>query len=205
MGFLVGEAHYRRAKRRSRCYVSPVTLFHARRFTVLPLAPPGSSTLPLPHALTTSEERPAVLARVDLEETAPWERPRLTTIERGRDFYVADEAGRALVRVGDEGRLHPDVELHLAAPFVEHELRGPPNPLRAFVRTVGPGDVVWVIGRSRLVTDREAAALRDAPLIPCFAGDIGPLHLYDDDAFQRLAAWHALPWYRKLSLMVRNR
>lgn len=183
-----------------------MTFLHARRFTVLPLSPPGSSTLPLPHALTADDERAPVLARVDLEETAPWERPRLTTIERGRDFYVADDAaGRALVRVGDEGRLHPDVELHLASPFVEHELRGPPAPLRAFVRTVGAGDVVWIIGRSRLVTDREAAALRDAPLIPCFAGDIGPLALYDDAAFRRLAAWRALPWYRKLSLMVRNR
>jgi len=184
-----------------------VSLFHARRFTVLPLSPAGSSTLPLPHALTAADEaRPAVLARVDLEETVPWERPRLTTIERGRDFYAGQEdGGVALVRVGDEGRLHPDVELHLAAPFVEHELRGPPSPLRAFVRTVAVGDVIWVIGRSRLVTDPQVAALRDAPLIPCFAGDLGPLHLYDDAAFARLAAWHALPWYRKLSLMVRNR
>lgn len=183
-----------------------MTLFSARRFTVLPLSPPGSSTLPLPHALTDDDARPAVLARVDLEESAPWERPRLTTLERGRDFYAADEsAARALVRVGDEGRLHPDVELHLASPFVEHELRGPPGRLRAFVRTVAAGDVIWIIGRSRLVADREAVALRDVPLIRCFAGDIGPLALYDDAAFRQLAAWHALPWYRKLSLMVRNR
>ena len=56
-----------------------------------------------------------------------------------------------------------------------------------------------------MVTDRAAATLRDAPLIPCFAGDLGPLHLYDDAAFRQWAAWHALPWYRKLSLMVRNR
>lgn len=181
-------------------------LSHARRFTVLPLLPAGSTTLSLPHALTDSDERPAVVARVDLEESIPWERPRLTRIERARDFYVGDEHGRTLVRIGDEdGRLHPDVELHLAAPFVAHELRGAPNPLRALVRTLSPGDVVHLAGRTRLVTDRDAAALRDAPLIPCFSGEAGPLYLYDDAAFRQLAAWQALPWYRKLSLMVRNR
>jgi hypothetical protein len=183
-----------------------VALFHARRFTVLPLLPPGGTTLSLPHALTSDDERPAVLARVDLEESVPWERPRLSRIDRGRDFYVGDESGRALVRVGDDdGRLHPDVELHLGAPFVEHELRGPPNPLRALVRTVAAGDTVYVVGRSRMVTHHDAATLRDAPLIPCFSGAAGPLHLYDDAAFRQLAAWSALPWYRKLSLMVRNR
>ena len=181
-------------------------LSHARRFTVLPMLPPGSTTLSLPHALTASDERPAVIARVDLEETIPWERPRLHRIERGRDFYVGDDEGRALVRVGDDqGRLHPDVELHLGAPFVAHELRGEPSPLRALVRTLAPGDVVYLAGRTRMVTDREAAALREAPLIPCFSGEAGPLHVYDDAAFRQLAAWQALPWYRKLSLMVRNR
>jgi len=188
-----------------------VSPFHARRFTVLPLSPPGSTRLPLPYALTADDddggdEPPAVLARVDLEETVAWERPRLTRIERGRDFYAGDEHGRALVRVGDEdGRLHPDVELHLAAPFVAHELRGEPNPLRALVRTLGPGDVVYVTGRARMVTDHEAASLRGAPLIPCYSGEAGPLHLWDDAAFRQLVAWQALPWYRKLSLMVRNR
>ena len=183
-----------------------MTLSHARRFTVLPLLPPGATTLSLPHALTGGDERPAVLARVDLEESLPWARPRLSRVERGRDFYVGDEHGRALVRVGDDdGRLHPDVELHLDGPFVAHELRGPPQPLRALVRTVAPGDTLYVVGRTRMVTDRDAAALRDAPLIPCFSGEAGPLLLYDDAAFRQLAAWAALPWYRKLSLMVRNR
>ena len=206
----------------------PVALLHPRRFAsppdsiadlllrdrhwqlvrgeVLGLMPPGSTSLSLPHALTTGDERDAVLAHVDLEETQPWERPLLTTLERGRDFYVADAGGRALVRVGDgHGRLHPDVELHLGAPFVEHELRGPPQPLRALVRTLAVGDTVYVLGRSRLVTHGAAAGLRDAPLIPSFAGEGGALHLYDEVAFRQLAAWYALPWYRKLSLMVRNR
>ena len=185
-----------------------MTLLHARRFTVLPLAPPGSTALPLPHALTAAGDRPPVLARVDLEESAPWERPRLTTIERSRDFYVLGDHGRALVRVGDDGgRLHPDVELHLGGPFVEHELRGPPHPLRALVRTVAAGDDLYIVGRSRLVTHHDAAGLRDAPLIACYDPSIesGPLCLYDDAAFRQLAAWSALPWYRKLSLMVRNR
>jgi hypothetical protein len=187
-----------------------VTLLHARRFTVLPLLPPGSTTLSLPDALVSGDDRPRVLARIDLEEMVAWERPRLTTLERGRDFYAADENGRALVRVGDDdGRLHPDVELHLGAPPVEHQLRGPPEPLvaprKVSIRAVGPGDVIYVIGRSRPVTDAEAAGLREPPLIPCFSGALGPLYLYDEAAFRQLAAWHALPWYRKLSLMVRNR
>jgi hypothetical protein len=183
-----------------------VTLFSARRFTVLPLLPAGSMSLSLPDALLGDDGRTPVLARCDLEEDDPWGLPRLTTLERGRDFYVRDDAGLALVRVGDDdGRLHPDVELHLGAPFVAHELRGPPNPLRALVRTVAAGDVVYLVGRSRLVTHADAAGLREAPLIPCFAGSVGPLVIYDEAAFRQLAAWSALPWYRKLSLMVRNR
>ncbi len=168
--------------------------------------PPGSTGLPLPYALPTRDARAAGIARVDLAEIIPWERPRLQRIERGRDFYVGNEDGRALVQLGDDdGRLHPDVELHLGRPFVAHELRGEPSPLRALVRTLAPGDVVYLAGRSRLVTDREAASLRDAPLIPCFSGDVGPLQLFDEPAFRQLEAWAALPWYRKLSLMVRNR
>src|SRR3954468_13735326 len=46
----------------------------------------------------------AVLARLDFEETTPYARPILERIDLGRDFYVADETGRALVRVGHGGR-----------------------------------------------------------------------------------------------------
>ena len=185
---------------------------HARRFTVLPVFPPGSTTLPLPRALTAGDDErsPIAGARRPRGDGVPWERPRLHRIERGRDFYIGDEHGRALVRVGDDdGRLHPDVELHLGGPFVEHELRGPPNRLRALVRTLAPGDAVYIVGRARLVPDRRCARLprRPAhPLLRSFAcAGSGPLAIYDDAAFRRLAAWAALPWYRKLSLMVRNR
>ncbi len=184
--------------------------WHLVRGEVLALLPPGSPSLSLPHSLVAErDDRPAVLARVDLEETAPaWprSRPILTTIERGRPFYIADGRGRALVRVADDfGRLHPDVELHLGAPFVEHQLRGAPSPLVAYVRSVAAGDAVYVLGRHRLVAHSDAAGLRDVPLIPQFSGELGPIHIYDEAAFRQLAAWYALPWYRKLSLLVRNR
>jgi hypothetical protein len=185
--------------------------WHLVRGEVLALLPPGATPLTLPNDLPAAPdgprgERAAVLARIDLEETGPWSRPLLTTFERGRDFYVADAHGRALVRVADEaGRLHPDIELHLGTPFAEHQLRGGESPVVAYVRTLTAGDPIYVLGRSRLVTHGELAGLRDAPLVPCFSGDLGPLHLYDDPAFRQLAAWYALPWYRKLSVLVRNR
>jgi hypothetical protein len=181
--------------------------WHLVRGEVLPLTPPGTRPVTLPYDLPAPH---AALARVDLEELEPYARPRLLTVERGRDFYIADSSARqvnvALVRVADDqGRLHPDVELHLGSPFVEHSLRPAPTALTAFVRMVAAGDPIYVLGRTRLELVGEMAGLRDAPLTPRFGGDLGPLHLYDQPAFQRLAAWYALPWYRKLSLLVRNR
>lgn len=187
--------------------------WHLVRGEVLALLPSGAPPLTLPFELdreaSTDETRPLVLARVDVEETPPWSRPRLTTVERARDFYVADAHGRALVQLADDaGRVHPDVELHLGGPFVEHTLRGGAAPMSAFVRTVAVGDPIYVLGRARLVPPPAGewlGGLRDVPLIPSFAGALGPLHLYDEPAFRQLAAWYALPWYRKLSLLVRNR
>ncbi|MDB4965284.1 MAG: hypothetical protein JWN44_973 [Myxococcales bacterium] len=182
--------------------------WHLVRGQVLALRPAGSSALELPYDLAADPDEPAVLARIDVEETASWERPKLTTLERGCDFYVADAEGRALVRVADDaGRLHPDVELHIGAPFVEHTLHTHPTVVKAYVRAISVGDPIYVLGRSRLITHggELLTGLRDAPLLPCFAADAGPLHLYDESAFRQLAAWYALPWYRKLSLLVRNR
>ena len=181
--------------------------WHLVRGTVLPQPPANTAPVALPFELATDS---AVLARVDLEELAPPWRPRLQTIERGRDFYFSDGSTTpALARVADgEGRLHPDVELHLGAAFVEHELRPPPTTLRALVRTLAVGDPIYVLGRAELTHDGEWAGLpgqREQPLVARFGGDTGPLHLYDETAFRQLAAWYALPWYRKLSLLVRNR
>jgi hypothetical protein len=180
--------------------------WHLARGEALALLPPGARALELPFDVPVPTALPPVLARMDLEETPPYARPRLLTVERGRDFYFSDgSSGAALVRLADEdGQLHPDVELHLCAPFVEHPLRDDP-PLTAFVRTLAPGDPVYVLGRVRLEPHHALGGLRDAPLIPRFGGDLGPLHLYDEPAFRQLAAWYALPWYRKLSLLVRNR
>jgi hypothetical protein len=184
--------------------------WHLVRGEVLPAQPAGAPVLRLPYELPSEASRPTVLARVDVEETQAWTRPRLTTVERGRDFYLGDETGVALVQLADDaGRLHPDVELHLASPFREHTLQRGPVTMSAFVRTLCAGDPIYVLGRVRLVPPPPGEwlgpGLRDVPLLPAFAGALGPLHLYDEPAFQQLAAWYALPWYRKLSLLVRNR
>lgn len=181
--------------------------WHLVRGQVLAQLPFGTQPVELPFDLPAPS---AALARVDVEELAPLSRPRLLTLERGRDFYFSDgSATPALARICDaEGRLHPDVELHLGAPFVEHAVRPPPSSLTAFVRTLSVGDPVYVLGRAQLVPDLDVAGtsgLREPPLIARFAGDQGPLHLYDEPSFRQLAAWYALPWYRKLSLLVRNR
>lgn len=181
--------------------------WHLVRGEVLTLAPPGARPFALPFELPAPN---AVIARADLEELQPYARPLLQTIERGRDFYMADaKAGGvnvALVRIADDfGRLHPDVELHLGTPFVEHALRPSPMALTAFVRVLAAGDPIYVLGRMRLEIVGDMMGLRDAPLTPRFGPDLGTLHLYDEPAFRRLASWYALPWYRKLSLLVRNR
>jgi hypothetical protein len=188
--------------------------WHLVRGEILSLTPPGARPVSLPLDLPSENLNGAVLARADIEELEPFVRPRLLTLERGRDFFIADASAPnvnvALVRVADDqGRLHPDVELHLGTPFSQHTLQTDPHAVNAFVRLVRAGDPIYVLGRARLDQDQlamgELAGLRDAPLTPRFGGDLGPLHLYDELAFRRIAAWYALPWYRKLSLLVRNR
>jgi hypothetical protein len=186
--------------------------WHLCRGELLAQLPQGTSALELPFDLPADPNAAPVLARIDVEETvASYQRPRLLTVERARDFYFADgSAAPALARVADEdGLLHPDVELHIGAPFAEHTLRREPTTVTALVRAIGVGAPVYVLGRVELAPDAAATAfvggLREAPLIPRFGGDLGPLHLYDEAAFRQLAAWYALPWYRKLSLLVRNR
>jgi hypothetical protein len=160
-----------------------------------------------------------VALRVDVEATAAYSRPRLERLERARDFVLADDSGHALVRLGHGGRLHADVELHFDAPFVARALEAavPPSleaavPLSrtAYARGIGVGDRVYVLGPVSLEADPTGlgvAGYRQAPLVPVFAPAPGAvaLHLYDEPAFEQLAAWHALPWYRKLSVLVRNR
>jgi hypothetical protein len=158
----------------------------------------------------------AVVARVDVEETYTimgGRRPELERFERGRDFYVGDGSGHALVRIEDEsGRLQERVELHLDSAFRTHRLpRTAARPDRtAYLRSLRVGQTVYLMGRVRLEQDASglgagAGAYREAPVIAVFTGDASPLHLYDEPAFQQVAAWRALPWYRKLSVLVRNR
>jgi hypothetical protein len=159
-----------------------------------------------------------VIARADLEELVPYARPRLARLERGRDFVLADPSGRARVRLGEPSfgmpHLHPDVELHLEAPFVAYPLpladpadsdEAPAVARTAYVRVVRPGDLVYVFGRVAFEPDPDAAGYRDAPLCPSFSATASPLHLYDAPAFALVCAWERLPWYRKLSVLVRNR
>jgi hypothetical protein len=150
-----------------------------------------------------------VAARLDLEETEFLSRPRLETVEWGRDFYLADASGRALVRFADEhGHLHPDVDLHLDGPFLTQTTDAAlGEPTRAaYLRRLRVGQVAYVCGRARRELDPTGAgSYRDAPQLAFFSADFGPLFIYDEPAFRQLRAWTALPWYRKLSLLMRNR
>jgi hypothetical protein len=184
---------------------SGVHLVHGR---ILPLPPRDAAPFTVPDELEISslrEARDVVMARIDIEETAPYGRPVLLRFDLGRDFVLADESGRAIVRVGESGpHLHPDVELHLDGPFTESTVEKDEILTSTYLRTVHAGDPVYVFGRARLEPDPDAAGYRDAPLVPVFA-PAGLLHIYDAPAFEQLAAWRALPWYRKLSVLVRNR
>ncbi len=188
--------------------------FCLARGEVLALQPPGSAAVKLPHGLDDAapplQGRAAVLARLDVEELFNFERPRLTTVEYGRDLFLSDGSGAALLRIGGEdGRLHPEVELHLGAPFVERALEPEPGAVTrtAFLRVVRAGDPIYVFGRAQAEPDLagvSSAGYRDA-MLAAFDAQRGTLHLYDEPAFHQLTAWHALPWYRKLSVLVRNR
>jgi hypothetical protein len=154
-------------------------------------------------------QRELVLARLDFEETTPYARPLLRRVDLGRDFWLGDATGRALVRVGAGGYAHPDLELHLDGAFTEHVGEDPgendPDELqrKTYVRTLRTGDPVYVVGRASLVEDEDGASYREAAVAVEIEGE--NLHIYDQTAFAQLAAWQALPWYRKLSVLVRNR
>lgn len=177
---------------------------------ILPMVPNDAVTPALPVALDGLElaDLPSlVAARVDIEERPAYARPLYSRFELGRDFYFSDGSGVALVRLAEEGYVHPDAELHLDAPFVTRVL--PPDEDAdheriAYVRVVRTGDPVYVVGRLTLAHDAIASPHREA-LIGVLSPTAGPLALYDEPAFRQLAAWRALPWYRKLSVLVRNR
>jgi hypothetical protein len=188
--------------------------FRLVRGEVLGLPPPGSAAVRLPHGLDDAapplQGRQVVLARLDVEELYNFERPGLSTVEYGRDLFLSDGSGAALLRIGGEdGRLHPEVELHLGAPFTERALEpeGGAVTRTAFLRLVRTGDPIYVFGRAQAEPDLagvSSGGYRDG-LVAAFDAQRGPLHLYDEAAFRQLTAWHALPWYRKLSVLVRNR
>jgi len=148
----------------------------------------------------------AVLARIDREETAPWSRPLLERVELGRAFRIGDGSGEALVRVGEGGHVHPDVELRLDAPFLELPAeQDDDGDLRrtTYLRVVRTGDEVYVWGRPALRYS-EDAGYRDSALTVEFSPR-SVMQIYDAAAWAQADAWRALPWYRKLSVLVRNR
>ena len=125
----------------------------------------------------------------------------------------ADGSGDALVRSSDaSGRLNDRVELHLDGAFRTHRIdsTGARGARTAYLRALRVGQPVHLMGCLHVEPDLSGVgagqgAYREAPVIAVFSGEQAPLHLYDDAAFHQLAAWHALPWYRKLSVLVRNR
>jgi hypothetical protein len=184
----------------------PLVLISGRVLDVVPRGAQALAPAELPAELHEAA-RELVLVRVDAEETAPYSRPLLERTDLGRDFFVGDESGRALVRVGTGGHAHPDLELHLEAPPIARVETDPDEEdltSAIYMRSVRTGDPVYVLGRPTLERDEDHAGYRDAPPALCFS-PTEPLHLYDDLAFQHWAAWSALPWYRKLSVLTRNR
>jgi hypothetical protein len=177
---------------------------------IVPHAPPGSDPVALPYGLDEAladDERaaPAAALRADLEEPfLAFTRPILERVERGRDFYVSDGSGRALVRIADDaGRLHPDVELHLHAPFravpaAPATETGGELVRTAYVRALRFGDAVAVVGHLGRAPDPLGAAYRDEPELPALSAELGPVHLYDGLALRQLIAAAADPWYRRL-------
>jgi hypothetical protein len=194
--------------------------FQLVRGEILAAPPVGAHRLAdgLPYGLGEALGAPeAVATRVDIEDDyRAFSMPALERLERCRDFYVGDDTGRALLRIaavpdgGNHSRLHGEVELHLDGTFREHRIAATQShpPRNAYLRALRVGDPVYLFGRMRVERDRSGfgqGGYREAPLIAVFSGDGGPLHLYDEPAFEHVAAWSALPWYRKLSVMVRNR
>jgi hypothetical protein len=189
---------------------NPGTRWHLVRGEILPLPPLGSDAVTLPQPLALPAGREAVVTRVDIEEIYAFGRPALETIEYARNFFIADGTAGALLRIAAGRRAHPDSELRLGAAFVEQSLEPNPGALSraAFLRAMRVGDPVYVYGRAHSEPDHAglaAAGYREAPLIAVFDAERGPLYVYDEAAFRQLTAWHALPWYRKLSVLVRNR
>jgi hypothetical protein len=167
----------------------------------IPRLPPGAPPI----------DRIAV-ARVDVEQQPFLSRPLRQQIDRGRPFVLRDATGEAVVRIapdnppesaGDEGRLREDFDLRLLRPFV-HGTDGPDGQIDLYLRAVAIGDDVVVAGAVHVEiapSGHGQGGYRQAPSIPV----IEAVALFDPPAWSAAAEWHALPWYRKLSLIVRNR
>lgn len=183
----------------------------------LPAFPPSLPGLPAPPSIDA-----IAIAVLDAEELQLLDRPHSERWERGRPFVLRDASGRALVRLGPPdaqrgppprpgepdlrlpaGRVHDELSLRLDRPFIEWR-----EGARSFyLRTVALGDEVVVAGRVRfevapdLALVGEAGGYREAPTVAVVEADA----VFDGPAWASRAAWQALPWYRKLSLIVRNR
>jgi hypothetical protein len=140
-------------------------------------------------------ERIAV-ATLAVEELRRYARPVRLLYELGRSFWLRDASGRALVRFDDADR--GEREIHIAAP----PAAGHDGPREVFLRGVRLGDEVVVAGRVEQEIDAGGAgSYREAPTITVIYAE----QIYDGAAWVSLCEWRALPWHRKLSLIVRNR
>jgi hypothetical protein len=152
---------------------------------------------------TAPLERIAVLV-VEVEHQPFLARPIRERWERARPFLLrdVDGPGRALVRLAppglEAGRVGAEVTVRLAGPYTQRVEK----ELEVTARTVSVGDEVIVVGTTRFEVDRAGqGTYREAPVLPV----IRATALFDKPAWEEAAAWHALPWYRKLSLIMRNR
>ncbi|MSP60003.1 MAG: hypothetical protein EXR72_06615 [Myxococcales bacterium] len=166
----------------------------------------GQLELPVPLPAAAPPREQIAVAGIDIEFQPFLARPICERHERGRPFILRDPTGRALVRLappgpwGASGRLGDEVELRLGRPY----LQGVDGERDVLLRTLAIGDEVVVAGRVHFevdVTGKGVSSYREAPAIPV----IEALALFDGPAWAQATGWHALPWYRKLSLIVCNR
>lgn len=158
-----------------------------------PIVPPEDVRLPA----GAPELGRVAVALMDIEKLRPFERPLCVRHERVRSFWLRDATGRALVRFAAAAQ--GELELRLRRPF----LQGHDSGREVYLRTVEIGEELVVAGQMYREVGAAGAmgTYRDAPTVAIIEAAM----VCDRDAWEALQAWQALPWHRKLSLLMCNR